>query len=409
MNKQNWNVLIADDEPIIRDGIRNSIDWPSLQMNVVAEAEDGEEAIELSLMYSVDILLVDINMPIVNGLNVIKHVKEKLPDCRIIIITGYDEFKYAQEAIRLNVSDYLLKPIDPNHLLELLNKLENELVNDNNQKDLLDRTSEQFTKNLPTLKNTFFQEWVEGKLNNEEIRSQLALYYLNENIPKNLIVISCLEFLENKSMLKEKEREEIQESLKYHILLFFETEEIGYFNDDSGLIFLISWHEITNDRLVQLEEIIKNELKMSIAVYMESNEKDYKHLSLLYKKCKEIIQKEINISPIVRRAKSMIEHQYADSTLSLEKVAVALQVSPVYLSRLIKQELGVSFVQLLTHRRMKQAVYLLQSTDYPIISISELVGYETQHYFSTAFKKVMGLSPNKYRRNIIDDSNNVNS
>lgn len=157
MNKQNWNVLIADDEPIIRDGIRNSIDWPSLQMNVVAEAEDGEEAIELSLMYSVDILLVDINMPIVNGLNVIKHVKEKLPDCRIIIITGYDEFKYAQEAIRLNVSDYLLKPIDPNHLLELLNKLENELVNDNNQKDLLDRTSEQFTKNLPTFKNTFFK------------------------------------------------------------------------------------------------------------------------------------------------------------------------------------------------------------------------------------------------------------
>lgn len=94
-------------------------------------------------------------------------------------------------------------------------------------------------------------------------------------------------------MLKEKEREEIQESLKYHILLFFETEEIGYFNDDSGLIFLISWHEITNDRLVQLEEIIKNELKMSIAVYMESNEKDYKHLSLLYKKCKEIIQKKL--------------------------------------------------------------------------------------------------------------------
>ncbi|MEM5594067.1 response regulator [Niallia circulans] len=128
MDKQIWNVLIADDEPIIREGIRNAIDWSALQMNVIAEAEDGEEGIELSLMHSVDILLIDINMPIVNGLMVIKQVKAKLPDCQIIIITGYDEFKYAQEAVRLNVFDYLLKPIDPDHLMGLLNKIKMELV-----------------------------------------------------------------------------------------------------------------------------------------------------------------------------------------------------------------------------------------------------------------------------------------
>jgi two-component system, response regulator YesN len=405
MDKQMWNVLIADDEPIIREGIRNSIDWSSLQMNVIAEAEDGEEAIELSLLHCIDILLVDINMPIANGLQVIKEVKSKLPDCRIIIITGYDDFKYAQEAIRLNVSDYLLKPIDPDHLVDLLNKIKQELVNANTQKDRMDRTSEQFTKNMPALKHNFFKEWLQGDLSNEEIKNQLALYYLDSNIPKQLVVISCLEFLENKSILTETERMEMEESLKYQILLFFEDTEIGYYDDNSGLIILISWQIIHQNLIVQLEEYIRKELNMTITVNIENNEGDYRNIFLLYKKCKEIVQKEVNISPIVRRAKSIIEHQYTNSSLSLEKVALTLQVSPVYLSRLIKKELGLSFVQLLTNKRMKQAIYLLQSTDYPIVSISELVGYESQHYFSTAFKKVIGLSPNKYRRNIIADTN----
>jgi len=405
MDKQMWNVLIADDEPIIREGIRNSIDWSSLQMNVIAEAEDGEEAIELSLLHCIDILLVDINMPIANGLQVIKEVKSKLPDCRIIIITGYDDFKYAQEAIRLNVSDYLLKPIDPDHLVDLLNKIKQELVNANTQKDRMDRTSEQFTKNMPALKHNFFKEWLQGDLLNEEIKNQLALYYLDSNIPKQLVVISCLEFLENKSILTETERSEMEESLKYQILLFFEDTEIGYYDDNSGLIILISWQIIHQNLIVQLEEYIRKELNMTITVNIENNEGDYRNIFLLYKKCKEIVQKEVNISPIVRRAKSIIEHQYTNSSLSLEKVALTLQVSPVYLSRLIKKELGLSFVQLLTNKRMKQAIYLLQSTDYPIVSISELVGYESQHYFSTAFKKVIGLSPNKYRRNIIADTN----
>lgn len=405
MDKQMWNVLIADDEPIIREGIRNSIDWSSLQMNVIAEAEDGEEAIELSLLHCIDILLVDINMPIANGLQVIKEVKSKLPDCRIIIITGYDDFKYAQEAIRLNVSDYLLKPIDPDHLVDLLNKIKQELVNANTQKDRMDRTSEQFTKNMPALKHNFFKEWLQGDLSNEEIKNQLALYYLDSNIPKQLVVISCLEFLENKSILTETERMEMEESLKYQILLFFEDTEIGYYDDNSGLIILISWQIIHQNLIVQLEEYIRKELNITITVNIENNEGDYRNIFLLYKKCKEIVQKEVNISPIVRRAKSIIEHQYTNSSLSLEKVALTLQVSPVYLSRLIKKELGLSFVQLLTNKRMKQAIYLLQSTDYPIVSISELVGYESQHYFSTAFKKVIGLSPNKYRRNIIADTN----
>ncbi|MDQ0902413.1 response regulator [Paenibacillus sp. V4I7] len=81
-----WKVLIADDESIIREGILSSLNWQQLGLEVVAEAEDGEEALELARKHSVHILLVDLNMPIMNGMSLIKHMREELPDCKIIII-----------------------------------------------------------------------------------------------------------------------------------------------------------------------------------------------------------------------------------------------------------------------------------------------------------------------------------
>ncbi|KPC99726.1 Arabinose operon regulatory protein [Geobacillus sp. BCO2] len=116
------------------------------------------------------------------------------------------------------------------------------------------------------------------------------------------------------------------------------------------------------------------------------------------KKCKEQMVEESRLSPIVRRARQYIQKHFSQSDLTLESVAQFLHVSPVYLSRMIKQELGISFIHLLTKIRMEKAAELLLSTELPIHEISERVGYDTQHYFSTAFKKVMGVSPNQYRR-----------
>ena len=96
-----WKILIADDEYIIREGIRAAVAWAELNMEVVAEAEDGEEALELALKHQVNIILLDLNMPIMNGLTLMEHLREQHPSCRIVIITGHDEFVYAQQAIRV--------------------------------------------------------------------------------------------------------------------------------------------------------------------------------------------------------------------------------------------------------------------------------------------------------------------
>ncbi|PQP89874.1 helix-turn-helix transcriptional regulator, partial [Paenibacillus sp. AR247] len=117
-----------------------------------------------------------------------------------------------------------------------------------------------------------------------------------------------------------------------------------------------------------------------------------------YDACREAVFRDAQLSPLVRRARQLIHDNYDRPELTLESFAESLQVSPVYLSRMLKKELGTSFVGFLTQTRIRKAIQLLNATSLTIHEIAEQVGYDSQHYFSTAFKKVMGVSPNRYRR-----------
>src|SRR3954452_24362137 len=96
-------VLIVDDEFLLRRLINVSVDWSSLGFKVVGEAEDGEEALEKINMLHPDLMIIDINIPFINGIQVSLKVRELFPEIKIIILTGYDEFEYARGAIRAGV------------------------------------------------------------------------------------------------------------------------------------------------------------------------------------------------------------------------------------------------------------------------------------------------------------------
>lgn len=106
-----FRVVIADDEEIIRNGLKNLIESYDLDLSVIATAQNGEEALNIISKYSPEIILMDINMPFMNGLQVIEKIREIDTEAKIIIISGYDEFDYAQRALELGVFSYLLKPI----------------------------------------------------------------------------------------------------------------------------------------------------------------------------------------------------------------------------------------------------------------------------------------------------------
>lgn len=120
-----YYVQIVDDEPIIRNGISKMIDWQKLGFEISCLAQNGKQALEQLEVEKVDLIITDIEMPIMGGLTYISNVRERErennePAREIVVLTAYDEFEYAKTAIRHGVSEYVLKPIDDEELTELL-------------------------------------------------------------------------------------------------------------------------------------------------------------------------------------------------------------------------------------------------------------------------------------------------
>lgn len=132
-------VFLAEDEVIIRQGIKNNIDWKANGFELVGEAGDGEYAYPMILKTQPDILLTDVKMPFMDGLELSRAVKKALPKTKIIIFSGYNEFDYAKEAIKIGISDYLLKPVTSASLMESLKKVADQILEEQENSRLLER------------------------------------------------------------------------------------------------------------------------------------------------------------------------------------------------------------------------------------------------------------------------------
>ena len=117
-----YTMLVADDEKWIRERITLSINWSGIGVTITGEAADGEEALSLCRKLKPDIILTDIRMPGINGLDFLKSLNEEGIKSKIIIVSGYSDFDYAQKAIKLGVADYILKPVENTELVDIVKK-----------------------------------------------------------------------------------------------------------------------------------------------------------------------------------------------------------------------------------------------------------------------------------------------
>lgn len=130
-----YTIYLADDEKLIREGLAETIPWDSLGLRLIGTAEDGRQALRGIRECKPDIVLTDIRMPYLDGLELIGKIREVHPSCRVVIISGHGEFSYAQAAIQLGVSDFILKPIDVTGLCRTLGKLTRELDSERHQQN----------------------------------------------------------------------------------------------------------------------------------------------------------------------------------------------------------------------------------------------------------------------------------
>lgn len=157
-------LLIADDEQIILDGIRESIDWESCGIKVAGTATNGVDALEMAKHHTIDILITDIKMPGLNGLELIKEINALGKGIKVILISAYEQFEFAQEAISLGALSYLTKPLKKQKILEEVLKARDIVLAERQEADIRSILEEQYRENLPIIREHYLNNLILGRM-----------------------------------------------------------------------------------------------------------------------------------------------------------------------------------------------------------------------------------------------------
>ncbi len=162
-------IFLAEDEVIVRETIKRMIPWEDLGFELVGEAADGEMALPLLLRQKPDLLITDIKMPFMDGLTLAKVAKKEIPGLKVVILSGYDDFNYAKQAINIGVEDYLLKPITKNALIERLTEIRSRYENEKTQKEYYEKFHREMQAYEKNSSRDFFEALVSGSMDMMEI------------------------------------------------------------------------------------------------------------------------------------------------------------------------------------------------------------------------------------------------
>lgn len=189
-------IFLAEDEVIVRETIKRMIPWEDLGFELVGEAADGEMALPLLIRQQPDLLITDIKMPFMDGLTLAKLTKKEIPGLKVVILSGYDDFNYAKQAINIGVEDYLLKPITKNALIERLTEIRGKYEHERTQKEYYEKFHREMQAYEKNSSRDFFEALVSGSMDMMELykrAEKLGLDIVAEAYNILIFTINCNE------------------------------------------------------------------------------------------------------------------------------------------------------------------------------------------------------------------------
>ncbi|MGH0053212.1 MAG: response regulator transcription factor [Sphaerochaetaceae bacterium] len=390
-------VLLADDEQIIRRGLRTMLATDS-SLVVVGEAEDGELALNLCKETHPDIAFVDINMPFIDGLSCIAQLRQVCPATIVIVISGYDDFEYARKAIELGVFSYLLKPVQEASFFATLADAKEALRKAREVEAYVQWTKEQLSKNKEALIAYFLHALLTGSYEEEEILQEIR--YLGITIPTSFSLF-LIKMNQHAVVL---EKPDWQDSLmffavKEQALSLFPPGTLWYRHGSSELVLLCDELTFEERRFYvdALQERVGKQIPCEFLA-VSTNGEGYLAIAEKFALMEEELSQLGQLPKTLMQAQDYLAMHFHENTISLGEVADHVQVTSQHLSRLFKASLNVTFVEYLRVLRIQKALELFKDSERKIYEVAEEVGYSSQHYFCTAFKRVLHLSPQEYRK-----------
>lgn len=168
-----YKIMVVDDEEDFREGFRDFIPYGELGFEYAGDADNGMDAVELARQVKPDVVLCDINMPKMDGLEFAERFLEISPRSKVVFITGYDEFQFAQQAVKLNVYEYLLKPLTPHEVESLLHSLKEQLDRENDEQRDIEQMKIKLRESLPLLRERYLNQWVNGRIRKEDLEVRM--------------------------------------------------------------------------------------------------------------------------------------------------------------------------------------------------------------------------------------------
>lgn len=224
---ENIKVLLVDDEKLERVLIKQGFPWEEKGFEIIGEANSGMDALEFIRHRNPQVVLTDINMPQMDGLELAEQISKEYPNCYIVIITGFREFDYARRAVKIGVEDFLLKPVNMNDIDKVTQKIKAKLDVRRKQQHEAKRLQERLVADYDILMESFFQRLVERRVNEEQAVAKLALYGYEKLLEDSCCILVGVkgEFQNHKGMLNTIMDLKIKESVAFlhymqHIIVF---------------------------------------------------------------------------------------------------------------------------------------------------------------------------------------------
>jgi two-component system response regulator YesN len=363
-------LLIAEDESIARRGLVENVDWKGNGIELTAAAENGMEAYLMAREFTPDIIVTDIRMPVMNGLELIEKLRQEMPSIRYIILSAHEEFAWAQQAIRFGVDNYVVKPVDDAELIKTVKAV---------YQKIKEMRHEMYQKNIDylLLKNDrlFMERY-------QKLEDQLVLALRFFQIPEMEEILDKIY-----AMFSGKQNPSEMPESAIHYYRSICMRQFVRFREALAV-------QGGNDIFMGIDSVIENELlplENGDAILLWYRRKLREYANAL------AIHNQSRVKRVVEQAEEYIRRNYTHD-ITLNDISVEVFVSPQYLSRIFHCEKGISFIEYLNRYRIDRAKELLHEKNIPITEVSSEAGYNDYKYFSNVFKKYAGLTPRDFRK-----------
>lgn len=432
-----YNLLIADDEELERRTIKSIIVKNFENIFSIYEAKNGREAIEIAERVKPEVFIMDIKMPGINGMEAIKEIRKTNNEGYFIILTAYDYFDYAKEAIEYDVKEYMLKPFKRN---EFISKLETAIKSVENQKQK--RKEEILLKEkiytlIPMMENELCYSIINDNLHSVDYITHLQYLKIKFNLGYSMIIrINNFNSHKDKNNVKSLINDYLKEHLRRQnnaitnciftedIIVFMECDkkdvgkdynlEIG--NTARKLVDNVN-EKFNVQAFVGVGGVYEGIEKLSISFREALTAVDSANETEFIKFFRDLGGFKINVEEedseklvsdnyydgknIISKSIEYINNNFTKDIM-LEEVSNYVNVSSFYFSKLFKEYTGKNYVDYITDLRIEIAKKKLRVGNASIKEICYEVGYNDPNYFSRVFKKIEGISPTEYKMKFID-------